>query len=347
MKILYVEDELSKNIPKIIKLFSKYLDGENIKELKTLEEDEYGALEEKIKTIVEKSNIIEIEYRFPEALYKIMNNYKQYSLFIIDRNLSDTEAYELDEIAEIDPNYNQRFYNHFYTREGDYLLQKLVYDIDIKSQFYFLTANNDELRISSDVQTHINNEKFSKDNFIEKGNPMPLIQVINNIEILNLQVENQIYIEILRNKVGERAFEKFVHILSKKDSEEQDDIAENLGAIRNILENILTNFAGNFMAPSWCWNIKNKTQIIVKSVIAWINPFDKKTNKYNYNYNSNSIIRNFMSGIHDIASDFASHEDLKNYKQMIKPTGYQPTVNTVNALIYELKDIILWFDKIC
>lgn len=347
MKILYVEDELSNNIPKIIQLFSKYLGDENIKELKTLEEDEYGGSPEEIKAIVEKSNLIEVEYRFPEALDKIMNNYKQYSLFIIDRNLSDIEEYELDEIAEIDPNYNQKFYNHFYTREGDYLLQKLVYDIDIMSQFYFLTANNDELRISSDVHTHINNEKFSKDNFIEKGNIKPLIYVINNIEILNLQNENQIYIKILRNRVGERASEKFVHLLSKKDSENPDDISNNLGAIRNVLSNILTILSKSLKAPDTCWNKKNKNQIVLRNVIYWINPYDKENRTVNYKYNSNSIIKNFLYDIQEIASDFGSHEDLEDEKLKSKPSGYQPTVNTVNALIYELKDIILWFDKIC
>lgn len=157
-------------------------------------------------------------------------------------------------------------------------------------------------------------------------------------------IEYDEYAEILKTKIGERASDKFIHLLSKIDSEDPEIITENLGSIRNILENILTNVAENFNTPERCWNKKNTTQIVVKSIIAWINPWNKETNKNNYKYNSNSIIKSFMYGIHDIASDFAAHEDLKDCKEMIKPTGYQPTMNTVNAMIYELKDIILWFD---
>ena len=99
MKILYVEDELSKNIPRLIRLFSKYLSKKEIKNLKALEADEtgYGAEPEEIKNIVEKTGLIEIEYRFPDALREVIHNSEKYALFIVDRNLSEIE-YEYDEL---------------------------------------------------------------------------------------------------------------------------------------------------------------------------------------------------------------------------------------------------------
>ena len=70
MKILYVEDELSKNIPRIIRLFQKYLGEERIRELEAIEHDEsgFGGRPEDIKQIVELCNKIEIEYTFSNAL---------------------------------------------------------------------------------------------------------------------------------------------------------------------------------------------------------------------------------------------------------------------------------------
>jgi hypothetical protein len=91
MKILYVEDELAANIPRILRLFSKYLSQQEIKSLKSLEADEYGAEPEQVKQAMGNSNIIEIEYRFPNALKKIIDHPDKYVMFIIDRNLVKAE----------------------------------------------------------------------------------------------------------------------------------------------------------------------------------------------------------------------------------------------------------------
>lgn len=351
MKILYVEDELSKNIPKIIQLFSKYLGDENIKELKTLEEDKYGGSPEEIKKIVEKSNLIEVEYRFPGGLKKIINNYKQYALFVIDRNLSNVE-YDYDEIVAIDPNYNEVLYDKYFEREGDYFLQKLVYaKIDVMTKFYFLTGfAKSELRNADEIKTHIDFGKFTYQNIIEKGKSKEdeknLINIINNIKILKLHWENREYLEILRNRIGEKAPYNFINLLDSKDSNESVVISKNLGLIRNILENILTIIANNQNAPEICFNKRNKKQIVIRNIIRWINDYNKERDCKIYRLGSSSIIKNFLYDIQEIASDFGAHENLEDKKVKPKPSSYQPTANSVNALIYDLKDIILWFNKI-
>jgi len=58
------------------------------------------------------------------------------------------------------------------------------------------------------------------------------------------------------------------------------------------------------------------------------------------NKHINSILRNFFFSINKICSEFGAHQNLKN-------SQYEPTLNTVNSLVYALKDVISWFSKVC
>lgn len=163
MKILYVEDELSKNIPRIIRLFSNYLSKKQRRSLEALIENESGFRIDpyEVKSIIEDTPIVEVEWRFPDALRKIIQSAKKYDLFIIDRNLSEQD-YEYEELRNIDPLYNETLYNDFFEREGDYFLHKLIYDIDVINKFYFLTAYSasDEIRNNQDIKRFIDFGKF-------------------------------------------------------------------------------------------------------------------------------------------------------------------------------------------
>jgi len=172
MKILYVEDELSKNIPRIIRLFSKFLDDKSIQVLQEIEADNYGVEPKAIKEIIETSSFVEIDYCFPDALKKVIQHPEHYALFLVDRNLEESE-YSFEEVAKIDVKYNETQHQRFRKREGDYLLQKLVFTgIDVLSKFYFLTAypNSDQIRESHEIETLLNFGQFNSENFIEKGN---------------------------------------------------------------------------------------------------------------------------------------------------------------------------------
>ncbi|NQV17416.1 MAG: hypothetical protein HQ534_02570 [Armatimonadetes bacterium] len=335
MKILYVEDELSKNIPKIINLFSSYLNENQIMQLQTFADDEYGASNEELKNVVELSNIIDVEYKFSSALEKVINDYQKYSLFIIDRNLS-SEDYNTELITAFDSDYDNKLSIKYKEREGDYLLQKLVYKgIDILSKFYFLTAYSaSELPNAEEIQNHIELKKFTDNNIIEKGNSeltRGLINKINNIEIFKLQWENKVFLDILRTNVGDKAPFNFIKLLQNKDSNDPVQISANFGLIRNLLENILTKIAKEKNAPEVCFNEKNKEQIVMGNVIYWIT---KEENQKQFA--SNSIIKNFLYDIKQVCSDFGSHNKSQS-------GSFLPTSNTVNALIFELKDIIIWF----
>jgi len=334
VKILYVEDELSKNIPRVIRLFSKYLSKKEIKNLKALEADEtgYGAEPEEIKEIVEKTGLIEIEYRFPDALRKIIHNGEKYALFIIDRNLSEIE-YEHDELREIDATYSEDQYNKFFEREGDYLLHKLVYKVNVLTKFYFLTAYPapDEIRGADELITLVNFGQFHAENFIEKGDNDQLERlksIIENIKILNLKKENIQYLNILRKKINEETAEKFLNILDEKDKRMK--IGDNLKDIRIMYENILRTCSQKIPDMNSNCTDGHGNVIMGQPTIDWLS-----NNKH-----INSILRNFFFSINKICSEFGAHQNLEN-------SQYEPTLNTVNSLVYALKDVILWFGKVC
>ena len=331
MKILFVEDELSKNIPRVIRLFSKYLSKKEIKKLKAFESDEsgYGAEPQEIKDIVEKRGFIEVEYCFTDVLRKITQNSKKYALFIIDRNLSEVE-YEHEELREIDDTYNEEQYEKFFEREGDYLLHKLVYnDINVSTKFYFLTAYSakDEIRGVDDLKTLIDFGKFHTKNFIKKGDDeQRLKEVINNIRILNIKEENKHYLNILRKKIDEEAAEKFLKVLDKKD--ETKRIGDNLKDIRIIYESILQVCLQKI--PDMNNKCTDKYGKLIKPIV-WLSD----------NGHINSILRNFFFSIYKICSDFGAHDS-----KTMEHDRYKPTLNTVNSLVYALKDVISWFATI-
>jgi hypothetical protein len=107
-----------------------------------------------------------------------------------------------------------------------------------------------------------------------------------------------------------------------------------------LSDNILPEIARLKDAPDLCWNSKKKDQIVMRGVIAWICEYNREEKKFSFKFGSNSIIKNFLYDIQEIASDYGDH---KNYKSNRRTPA---TSDTVNSLIYALKDIIVWFDGI-
>jgi hypothetical protein len=339
LKILYVEDELTKNIPKIIRLFSKYLGVKKVKELEVIENDKsgYGATPNEIKLLVESCGIVDVEFTFHSALNKINENNKQYSMFIIDRNLSEIE-YELEDIQKVDPNFKDDFYDQFFEREGDYFLEKLISEqIDVNSKFYFLTANSrDDLRNTEKLKNHLDFGRFKKENIFDKSNTVEMEKLKVNIEnndMLILMKENIRFIKILES-IGGKTKNKYIKLLKNKDKNDSISIFENLVLIRNIFENVISHLAKHLKDHN-CWNPKNNTQLLMWPFIIWIRTKSKN--------NVSSVVNSSLSSIWSIASDFGDHDGDGKRKSN---KGYQPTTDTVNFLISALKDIIVWFNSV-
>lgn len=335
MKILFVEDELSKNIPRIIRLFGNFLGKKRIQRLQDLEADSsgYGAEPEEIKEIVEETNFIEVDYRFPEALPKILYQYDHYLLFIIDRNLVEGE-YTFEEVHQIDSSFTEEQYEKFYEREGDYFLYKLAFNgVDLKNKFFFLTAYdvNSGIRGIEEIEEFISHfGDFKARNVIEKGSGAfdILLDVMANIKTLSIRSENSHYLNILHKYADQICADSFLDILMEKDNERR--IKDNLSRIRNIHEAILKACCRNIPEMAMkCTNERGEV-ILGDRTIKWLSDTD----------HINSIIRQFLFTVKTISSDYGSHENT-TAKRI-----YAPTTDTVNALVHALKDLICWFGSI-
>lgn len=333
MKILYVEDDLPGSLDRVIRLFSKYLDEKTIDDLKRLMADAYGATPDEIKKIVESTNFIEIADSFPDALRKIMHGYDRYACFIVDRNLIEN-PYEFREVNGIDPNYTEALSDKFLKREGDYLLiwlaTKTINPERMLQKFNFLSAYptgpNDEIRGVENIQTFIDMKTFKEDQFFEKGSPRmdDLKKKIDTIEALNTQYENRVYLNILRKDLDEKYADIFLKVLSEKG--EKKRISASLKEIRILYEAMLDRLSEiipdmrNKFSDGY-GNIKKD-----RDTIFWLEN----------NYHIGVILKNFFISIWKISST-SGHPSSK----------FQPTIDTVNSLVYALKDVILWFGDQC
>lgn len=332
MKILYVEDNPSENVDRIIFLFRKYLKKEIVEELGCLDDDDsgYGVSADDIKRIINSSGTIWFEYNFYQVLKILNDKQHEFSLFIIDRNLRDSD-YDIEEIKKIEPLFSDEMFIEYDRFEGDYLLHKLIYDkIDVINKFFFLTANSkDGLKELSKIEQHIQWGKFSKDNFIDKTNSKQcekLRNIINKHKKMNIQHENSFYLKVLAENVGQDAKDKFLDLLISDDRNYSDACVD----LRKILEAILTTLANEtkIYNPD-CWRkSRGKKEIKLSKYINYIIYDESEA------YHTNSIIEESLMNIKIIGS-----EEAHVLKQI-------STVNTVQAMIYNLKDIIIWFDGV-
>jgi hypothetical protein len=332
MKALFVEDDLSANIPKICNLFEPLLSKTSIKKLRDIEKDEsgYGASPEEIKTIVETSGAIEVEYRFPNALSKIIDQ-QEYAIYIVDRNLSKND-YGFEEVRNIDPVFNEEHEIEFIQREGDYLFQKIIdKNADLLSRFYFLTANsqeNDAIRGSKEMETHIQFGRLGIDNFIMKGDKeaeSKLKLKIQNIDLFMIEYQNKIYIKTLRKYFPDKVADDFIKLIKEKDQNKR--VRDNLAEIRVMYERILKEYAKK--------NLKFKKE---------------RTNNYGRlelgNGTSKWLLKNNFIDIVQQQFFISINKITSGTKLHVNQTEIEPTLDAVNSLVYALKDQIIWFNQI-
>jgi len=335
MKILFVEDEITKNIPRLCILFEQFLGEKRVKKLKELDADTsgYGATPEEIKNIVDDSRIVEVEYSFPAALHKIMTELEEYSVFIVDRNLAASE-YSFDAVHAIDPDFSNTLLKKFSEREGDYIFSKLLHDyrVDVARVFFFLTAYSADQVIRNEqiLDELIDLKKFKKENFIEKDNQQDLSRLKNSLKAfkeVSIYNRNKEYHSILLSLTDSKTANSLYSILLEKDNKKK--IRENLNELRCIYEKIVETVCKKLPdVATLCLD----SRFHIKSKGTDVPRILEDTN------HANSIIRNFMTSIYRIGSDFGSHRDAS-------ASIYEPTTNTVNALIYGLYDILCWLKQ--
>lgn len=336
MKILFVEDELSKNISRVVRLFEKFLGKDRIARLEALDADPYGASSEEIKAIIDETGIVEADYRFPQALKKVTRQHAQYALFIIDRNLVEGD-YRYEEALEADPAFSEKMYNDYFEREGDYLLYKLallITGLAISQKFFFLTAYDaaSELKNAAGLQELIGHlGDFKKNNLIEKGNEkhfFRLKEMVDNHQDIRRVAEHQHHVNLLRKYLDEKSADRFVKLILDRDKRRR--VGDNLNEIRQIYQKILSK----------CCALIPEMNAACVDNYGHVNLGKKTLDWLSENGHINSIIRNHCFSIKTICSDFGGHDHTAE-RQI-----FAPGTDTVNALFFALKDVIGWFGKL-
>jgi hypothetical protein len=172
LKIFFVDDELSQNIPRIVKIFEGVLQRAQISDLNKLESSDFSATNDDVKRILERSGAMDVEYNFLGAVKKICGDDADYELLVVDRQLSRNGEYDVAAIHSIDGEFDEEKQVKYCEREGDYLLVRACRrNHSLAPNFYFLTAysHDETIRSMAELQGLIDIKLFTRDQLIEKG----------------------------------------------------------------------------------------------------------------------------------------------------------------------------------
>lgn len=353
-KILYIEDELTKNIATIKKFFAPILKPkQKLMELNELENSDRVFPEDVVNACRYYSEI-DIAYTFPFALERIIRNHHSYDLIVIDRNLSIydySEEFELihDLLSEIGLSDMESRMLEFHEREGDLLLLTLLrINPEYRNKVYYLTANTrDDLRISQDMQTTLDLGSFTKDHILEKGSAAEAVlsDILSNMKAFRIQNDYQKQCNILRSRLTEDDVNNFIKLVGYHHS---DVRSEFVFYLRNLLDNLLHHIAYQMGEPDApYWNDKNKKQLQAKSFIKGFKAGNSFVglpacdSKYNIGYNS--IVRNACLSIFEVSSDCGIHELSKAIDVQSLSTG-NLSKHTMHSLLNQICDVIVWYD---
>lgn len=356
-KILFIEDELTKNIASIIRFFSPILQTDVKQKLEQLN-NENRIFPSDIVQVCQYQNDLDIAFTFPEALRLIVANHKLYDLIIIDRNLSEYQYNDeltilLKQLYEIfSEDWSERI-SKFHEREGDLLLLVLLkINQEYREKVYYLTANvTDNLRVSPEMQTVLNLGSFTKDHIIEKGSSRESIiyNILQDMDAFSIQNQYPNICGVLRGRLSEESVNEFIKAVRCYESNEEKEF---MNKSRNILENILRDIAllfnrfdqpyvaendklpvYRFIKGDRKWNDQTKTSELVSGL-----PF--YDNKYKIGYTA--VIRNACLSIHEVASEYAAH-----YKDpSISNENRWMSNYSMNTLLNQLCDVISWYGDV-
>ncbi len=345
-KILYIEDELTRNIATIRKFFEPVLrkDKRILSALSELENSDRPFPEDVIEAC-EPCSELDIAHTFPRALELVIKNHEFYDLVIIDRNLSQYQYVDelekmVNKLTDVGQSYTEERILEFHEREGDLLLQVLVkLDLSYKDKVYYLTANtSDALRGSPQLQTLIDVDSFRKDHIIEKGSPREKLirDILSDMRAFEIQNSYRTQCDILRKHLEEDSVNQFITIVKHYKKDYRRGFVFEL---RNLLENLLKKVAhslGKYDADYWEHETQKNQLRVSKLIYHGLSDYDK-----NKNIGYNAVIQNACFSIHKISSEcihsISRSVDIENINTHIL-THY-----TMNTLINQICDVILWF----
>jgi len=355
-KILYIEDELTKNIATIKKFFAPVLyDKRILTALCDLENTDRVYAEDIINACA-SSSILDIAHTFPLALERVLNNHRDYDLILIDRNMSLVDySDDLERILSMLAGVKLTSFDEdsilkYHEREGDFLLQVLLrLDPEYKNKTYFLTGNiGDSLRGSTELQKLIEFDDYTKAHIIEKGSPQESVisDIIQDLKSFRIQNQYRTQCGIIRKRLDEDDVRQFIEMI---DYFNKDKRGEFIYYLRKLLDNLLHSVAFQMCEPEAAyWNPKNKKQLVAKSFIKGFKSGERYIGlpaydeKHKIGYNS--TIRNACLSIFEICSDCGVHE-LSKAIDIESLNTANLSKHTMNSLLNQMNDVIIWYDK--
>jgi hypothetical protein len=378
-RILWVEDKIETIFDMIVedRLFNQNLDEIDLLEFDNLKDRDIERMNEFLRT-----KDIFISQDFCEAC-EIIFNEENFDIIILDVNFPSPKGDDINstDILKAKELFVNSCYSQKIKKEFETVFNEII-GLDQYSGimlFFIICLYYEKERNISEVTKKIcifTQYDVNFDDFLTKIyekisehslSELEITKYIKDIErrywsktkeqdISKLKnfIEYDKYLEILEKRTSTKTADLFLRIQSKKNSENKLDIIYNLGALRLIFHKILKTLAKSLKVKTYIDSRDGKNVPIYYGNSLNVRPFITYLVFHSKKLEVNKFIRNILYSIQDICSDFGlAHNELEDdYKEEelefseIKPTGFQPTSNTVNALICNLKDIIVWLDGI-
>ena len=325
---MFVEDQISENIPRLIQLFGKYLSDAEKQALTDAENNPMGAYGDDIREILASNPILEVHHSFKTVLEHIRGlddqDLEKYDMFIFDRNLTKGDGYIPQEIQQIDKGFDSSKYEG---REGDYLAWILfLKKCPIKEKVFFYSAYKSMSFGATEIEQMIEYGSFFQDNFYDKGNPGSLIELINNRQRASLYAEHRDIFGIIAD-AGMNIEEVVMRILLEAQKEDAQITMDWRTAIDACLK-YMTNY-------EHFWYVSPAQELNRGQLIGQLDRGDEKEQVPG---RTPAHIRDFFDHINHIVNVYPAHHIYDN--KTLSPYA-------VKALAYEILEIIRWIGVNC
>lgn len=327
-KILFVEDEISSNIPRLVQLFGKYLTATEKIALQNAENSPMGANGEDIRDILKANPVLEVYDSFKMVLEHIRNltpeKLDSYDMFILDRNLTGGAGYIPQEIQSIDRGFDNFRYEE---REGDYLaLQLHLKGCPIKEKVFFYSAYKTMSFGATEIEQMVDYGTFFQDNFFDKGQPTKLVELINNQKRASIFAEHRDVFGII-NSLSLDIEEEIMRILL----EMQKDNAKLTTDWRTVIQSCLKHMT---RYEKFWFRYPDEEDTIG----PMIGKLDRGTEERPGKTPMHIIF--FFDCINKIINSYVAHPNPKYPTPQVSPYA-------VKAFAYELLEIIVWLGANC
>ena len=337
-KIMFVEDQISENVDRLLILFDSILSEEEKKLLDEASVSDMGVNGEDIRDILKDNTILDVIDSFEEALKRITEcDLNQYDFFIFDRNLTEGRSYEPQKIRQQDDTFDDII---FYQKEGDFLTQKLfIRGCDIRHKVFFCSAYG-QTKYATTLDQMIDFGTFFKGNFFEKADDESLRRLRRIIDdndcLLIITKYREAFSGLHKINCSEKENE-LLEILNDKISINSDKPRVILDA---IMQKIEINHRQFFVQNA---NISKNSYLsdCINSLATTAKLTDKTTSKVIGTPSVPNFIHTHCTTINKICSSYFAHTSKENNFNLPPPTKESGL-----SVRYALLEILIWLDKV-